>query len=243
MNRKLFLTALFFTFICLASTASADVSFTNHFDIHGNYINFTIIEKYTGLDSESFRNDLDLDEDGSVDSDELGAFKEVFLDSRADQFLEYIEIDGNSSSFRLVSVDMSFDGAEGDVNKDVLLVTTFVKYELGSDVSTGEHSIWILGHPMIENMMIILPEGMSLDSYTGLENVSQSTKSGRMVLEGSSGVRSFMVNETPTFEYAVLLEISREPFYKKTFFIPLLVLLEILLALLALYIIKKNKIK
>ncbi|WP_406657711.1 hypothetical protein V7O62_03900 [Methanolobus sp. ZRKC2] len=243
MNIKTVLAMVFLASICFASTALADVSFINHANIQRDSINLTITEKYTGLDSESFRNDLDLDESGFVDTSELDVFKEVFLDSRADQFLEYFEINGNKSSFRLTSVDMSFDGADGEVNEDALLVTTFVNYELGFDISTGKHDVWILGHPLIEGMTIILPQGMDLDSYAGLENVSQSTKSGRLVLEGSSSVRSFMINETPTFEYAVLIEISREPFYKKPFFLPLLFLVEILLALLALYIIKKNKIK
>ena len=66
MNIKTVLAIVFLTFICFASTALADVSFTNHADIQGDSIIFTITEKYTGLDSESFRNDLDLDESGFV---------------------------------------------------------------------------------------------------------------------------------------------------------------------------------
>jgi hypothetical protein len=127
-----------------------------------------------------------------------------------------------------------------------------ISYDFGQEspslLSSGDHNLWILGHPSIKYMKISFPENIELVSYAGLENVNQSTKNGLSILEGSSGIRSFMIDDKQTLEYAVFLEISKESFYDKKlynneFFLPLLVIIEIALALCAIYINNKNKIK
>ncbi|WP_406661264.1 hypothetical protein V7O66_01710 [Methanolobus sp. ZRKC3] len=243
MSTKIILLIMFFLVSWMTPTALADVSFTSSVDILEHSVNLTISEKYTVLDAESLRMDLDIDGSGLVDGNELEIFESNFIANRSDQFLGYLEIDGNASSTWLESVDISFQNAQGDVDEDELFVRTVVIYEFDQSLSSGEHDVLILGHPLIDHMQIILPEGMSPISFDGLDNSSLISENGRMVLEGASGVRSFMVGEKPTFEYAVFIEMYREPFYKKAFFLPLLILVEILLASLGLYIFKMNKIK
>lgn len=227
----------------MVSPAFAEVSFKNDIDILDNSVNLTIHEDYTGADARSLREELDLDGSGYVGADEVEEFRIGFLANRSLQFLGYLEIDGNETSIDIVSVDLQLEGAEGVVDNSSLYVTTSIGYGADTMLSSGNHTIWVIGHPLIENVRIYLPRGVDVMSYDGIGNASQATKNGRVVLEGSSDVRSFMIDDRPTFEYAMFIEFSKQPFYRKPFFLPLLVLVELALALFALYIIKKNKIK
>ena len=280
-------------FFMLASNTLADVSFTNDIELSDESINFMIVETYTGEDARSFKNDFDINDNGIVESPEINTFKSNFMDNRADQFLEYIILDGEYSSLNINSLTMEFDGIKGTIDNGDIFITTVVSYsfnESSSSVPTfsnnnnlwefwdssgdvgigqkatwgnvsydsrqnslnplsfGDHDLWILGHPSIKRIMISIPEDIELISHAGLENVNQSTKNGLLILEGSSGIRSFIVDDKQILEYAVFLEISKESFYDKKwyendFFLPFLVILELALALSAIYIIYKNKIK
>ncbi|MDW7733312.1 MAG: hypothetical protein SCH66_12910 [Methanolobus sp.] len=243
MEKRVIVILVLFFSMCVVSPAFAEVSFKNDIDILDKSVNLTIHEDYTGTDARSFREELDLDGSGSVEADEVEEFRTGFLANRSLQFLGYVEIDGNETSVDLVSVDLQMEGAEGVVDNSTLYVRTSIDYGVGTLLSSDNHTIWVIGHPLIESVRLSLPEGVDVMSYDGIENASQATVGGRVVLEGSSGVRSFMVEDRPTFEYAMFIEFSKEPFYRKSFFLPLLVLVELVLALSGLYIIKKNKIK
>jgi len=228
--------------------ASADVSFTNDIDISDKAINLIITENYTGEDAKVFKKDFDIDNNSVIVESEMDVFRSDFLDNRANQFLEYIILDDDHSLLTLESIEMEFENVEGELDNSNMSITTMVSYGFASSasnmsLSSGDRSIWILGHPSINNIKISLPQNIELESHAGIDNITQSANGGRIVLEGSSGIRSFMVDEKPTFEYAVFLETSEQSFYEKAYFIPLLVLVELLLALTGYYIINKNKIK
>jgi hypothetical protein len=92
-------------------------------------------------------------------------------------------------------------------------------------------------------MKFVLPKGMEVIFYDGLDEASRSSQDGRAVLEGISGIRSFVIEDKPAFEYAAHVTFQKDPFYKNSFFLPLLIVIEIILASIALYIIKMNKNK
>lgn len=280
MSKFIQLSMIFVIFLITILNASADVSFSNDIEISDESINLTITENYTGDDAEQFKNDFDINENGIVESSEISVFKSNFIANRADQFLEYVILDGEYSLLKIDSISMEFDGAAGNINDNELIIITAVSYGFNqsfSDVpqfygnfsklllvnvendmlsqslypsrlSSGDHNIWIIGHPSIRNIEISISDDIELVTYAGLENVTQRVGNGLNVLEGSSGIRSFMIDDRQILEYAVFLEISKESFYDKKLyenesFLPMLVILELLLALSVFYIIIKNKIK
>ncbi|WP_135389870.1 hypothetical protein [Methanolobus halotolerans] len=242
VQKNIFL-ILIVLFCCFAIPASAEVSFTNDIDLYGDSVTFTLIETYTDENARDFRDEMDIDGDGVVNASETGKFEEDYLSNGGVQFLEYIMLDNGSVQLTIDSIGIHFEGAEGQVNSSVLNVTTTVQYGLDSTISSGEHSIWVLGHPLINKIELVLPDGTELVSYDGLDNSSQSFKGGRVVLEGASGIRSFMNGDMPAFEYAVHVDIREKPFYKNKYFLPILIIIEIMLASIALYIIRMNKNK
>lgn len=228
---------------CLAPDASAGASFTNHMELSESSIIFKISEIYTDEDARAFREDLDEDNNGVIDASEVGEFRESYLSNGGAQFLEYVLVNNGSSQLLIDSIGMEFENAEGPVDTSVLNVTTTIRYSMDPMVSAEEYSIWVLGHPLIDKMEFVLPKDMELLSYDGLDNTSQSVDDGRVMLGGVSGIRSFMIEDRPAFEYAVLIKMQKEPFYKKSFVLPILIIIEIILASIALYIIKINKNK
>ncbi|GEM_PF-1300581 len=243
MSKRTIILLFILFFCCFAVEASADVSFINNIELHEKSITFTINETYSFEDAMSFRGDLDADDNGNVNASEVEVYRESYLLNHKAQFLEYVLIDNGSLPLEIDSTDLQFKGAEGLVDTSQLNVTTIVQYGANSTISEGNHSIWVLGHPLIESMRFVLPDGMELVSYDGLDNASQSVQDGRVVIEGVSGIRSFAINDTPAFEYAAYVTMQKKPFYKSSFFLPLVVIIEVLLASIALYIIKNNKIK
>ncbi|WMW23169.1 hypothetical protein RE476_04890 [Methanolobus mangrovi] len=243
MSKRTIILLFILFFCCFALKASADVSFTNNIEMHEESITFVIHETYTLDDALGFREDLDADNSGNVNASEVEVFKESYLSDRKAQFLEYVLIDNGSLPLNIDSADLQFEGADGMVDISQLNVTTIVQYGANSTISEGKHSVWVLGHPLIDNMRFVLPADMELVSYDGLDNASQSVQDGRVVLEGVSGIRSFMINDTPAFEYAAYVTIEEKSIYERSFFLPLLIIIEIILASIALYIIRMNKIK
>jgi Ca2+/Na+ antiporter len=242
MSKRTIVLLFILLFCCFAVKASADVSFINNIELHDKSITFTIHETYTFEDAVGFRADLDADDSGNVNASEVEVYRESYLLNHKAQFLEYVLIDNSSLPLEIDSTDLQFEGAEGLVDTSQLNVTTIVQYGANSTISEGNHSVWVLGHPLIDNMRFVLPAGMELVSYDGLDNASQSVQDGRVVLEGVSGIRSFMLEDKPAFEYAAYITMQKKSIYKNSFFLPLLIFIELILALAALYIYRINKI-
>jgi len=228
---------------CFATNASAGALFTNTIELLEDSIIFTVHEVYTDEDALTFKEDLDKDGSGSVDFSEIEAFRQRYLSNGGAQFLEYVLMNNGSLQLTIDSIDLQFKDAEGPVNNSSMTVTTMIQYSSEPIVSGEEYSLWVLGHPLIDNMRFVLPADMKLISYDGLDNSSKSVENGHVVLEGVSGIRSFMIDDRPAFEYAVLLKIQKKSFYEHRLFLPLLILVEVLLAATALYIIRHNKNK
>ena len=115
---------------------------------------------------------LDSDRSGDVNISEVEAFKESHLISKKIELGSYILIDEGDVPLGTISVEMEFENAQGDINiTSPINVTTFVEYKLLSPIPSGEHELWILGHPLIRNMKITLPDGMAVVSSDGLENI------------------------------------------------------------------------
>ena len=237
----LFLLLLFLISNCTA-IVSANAVYSNDIIVSDDNILFTIEETYTDVDVQDFRLMLDSDGSGDVNMSEVEMFKKSHLISKKIELGGYILIDEGDVPLNLMSVEMDFENAQGNVNvSSPINVTTFVEYKLLSSISSGEHELWILGHPLIQKMEIMLPEGVIVVSSDGLENMTSSSNDGRVVLEGESGIRSFMVENRTVFEYATTVDMYKKPFYAESYFLPLLVFIEMLLAAFAIYIIKGKK--
>ncbi|MDI3539864.1 MAG: hypothetical protein PWQ52_987 [Methanolobus sp.] len=228
---------------CFATNASAEVSFTNGIEMSDSSIMFTVREIYTAEDALAFREDLDGDDDLNVSSSEIEAFKERYLSNGGMQFLEYIVVDDGSTQLTISSIELDFENAEGVVDDSALHVTTRIVYLLKSTLSYGEHKIWVLGDYRIEEVRFILPAGVGLVSYDGLENATLSMQDNRVLLKGESGVTSYMIGDVQRIESASIIWIKEEPFYEHRLFLPLLIMVELMLGATALYMIKRNKNK
>lgn len=237
----LFLLLIFSISNCTA-IVSAGAVYSNDIIVSDDNILFTIEETYTDVDVQEFRQMLDLDRSGDVNISEVEAFKESHLISKKIELRSYISIDEGDVPLEMMSVVMEFENAQGDINiTSPINVTTFVEYKFLSPIPSGEHELWILGHPLIQNMKITLPEGVIVASSDGLDNMTTSTYDGKIVLEGESGIRTFMVENRTIFEYATTVDMYKKPFYAESYFLPLLVFIEMLLAVFAIYMIKGKK--
>jgi hypothetical protein len=107
---------------------------------------------------------------------------------------------------------MQVSGAEGNVNTSQIKVTTNIIYGAPESLKSGTHSIWVIGHPAIEKMSIYLPSEMLVTDIDGIDELQTSCDSGRQLIEGRSGIRSFIVDGRQTFEYAVMIETGKSKF-------------------------------
>ncbi|SFM34048.1 hypothetical protein [Methanolobus profundi] len=210
-TRSLFLVLICMQ-LCFVVTASGDAIFSNDIVISEDTVTFVIDETYSGVDSEEFRATLDLNADRSVNSSEVNNFASIFEDSGKYRYLGYIFIDDNEVVMSIDSFDIEFIGVEGNVNTSELSVSSSIVYDLDAPLSKGDHNVWILGHPSITSMQIRLPEGALLSSYDGIESSSVYSEDNRVVIEGASGIRSFISDGRPTYEYAVSIDFKTSSF-------------------------------
>lgn len=212
MSEKIILTLCIVVSLFFISNAAADASFTNDLNIQDTSIDFVINEFYTGVDADAFRNSLDIDENGEVSTLEVDMFVNEFATNNKGQYLEYIIIDDGDIPLSISSFNLEVMGAEGSVDGSEIRVQTNIRYNLSSSLATGKHSVWVLGHPSIERMSISISQGTQVLNVDGLDYLEQSKNDGRVLLEGRSGIRSYMAKERQTFEYAVLIDIYKSAF-------------------------------
>jgi hypothetical protein len=211
MSQKILLISLILVLSSI-SLSSADATFTNELQIHDTSIDFTINEMYTGVDAEAFRLGLDFDNNSIVSQKEVESFVDEFKRNSTGQYLGYVLIDDGNTVLSLDSFDMQVSGAEGNVNTSQIKVTTKIIYGAPESLKSDTHSIWVLGHPAIEKMSIYLPSEMVVTDIAGIDELQTSCDSGRQLIEGRSGIRSFIVDGRQTFEYAVMIETGKSRF-------------------------------
>ncbi|MDY0386248.1 MAG: hypothetical protein RBT65_03790 [Methanolobus sp.] len=212
MSEKIILTLCIVVSLFFISNAAAEASFTNDLNIQDASIDFVINEFYTGVDADAFRNSLDIDENGEVSTLEVDMFVNEFATNNNAQYLGYIIIDDGDIPLSISSFNLEVMGAEGSENSSEIHVQTNIRYNFSSSLATGKHSVWVLGHPSIERMSISIPQGTQILNVDGLDYLEQSRNNGRVLLEGRSGIRSFMAKERQTFEYAVLIDTYKSAF-------------------------------
>jgi hypothetical protein len=211
MSQKILLISLILVLSSI-SLSSADATFTNELQIHDTSIDFTINEMYTGVDAEAFRLGLDFDNNSIVSQKEVESFVDEFKRNSTGQYLGYVLIDDGNTVLSLDSFDMQVSGAEGNVNTSQIKVTTKIIYGAPESLKSDTHSIWVLGHPAIEKMSIYLPSEMLVTDIDGIDELQTSCDSGRQLIEGRSGIRSFIIDGRQTFEYAVMIETGKSKF-------------------------------
>jgi len=224
----------------MITCASANVSFSNDLDITDNAIHFVIVETYSGIDSMDFRQTLDIDNSQDVNNSEITRFKEAYINDHSIQFGGYILIDEGDMEIVINSIDVEFEGANGSISEEPLNVTTYIDYDLSTPFAAGDHTIWVLGHPLIRKMSLKLPQDFETVSMSGLDEVDMYVVDERVVVSGRSGIREFVVNDRTKFEYATFVIMHKDRFYEKAFFIPLLIIIELFLVLLIVYRKKKD---
>ncbi|WP_340817991.1 hypothetical protein [Methanolobus sp. WCC4] len=206
MSKRSFFLIVICLQLCFVLTASGEATFSNDVVISDDSVNFIILENYSGVDAEVLRSGLDVNGDGSVNSSEVDDFVDLFLDGRKYQYLGYILLDNDEMALSLGSFNMEFNDAEGNVNTSDMSVKVSVDYRMNNSLTKGDHNLWVLGHPSISDMKVTLPEGALLLSYDGIESPVIGSEGRKVVIEGSSGIRSFMVDDRLTYEYAVSID-------------------------------------
>lgn len=212
MSEKIILTLFIIISLSFIPNAAAQASFTNDLTIQDTSIDFIINEFYTGVDADVFRTDLDIDKNGEVSTLEVDMFVNEFATNNNGQYLEYIIIDDGDIPLSISSFNLEVMGAEGSMDSSEIRVQTNIRYNLSSSLARGKHSVWVLGHPSIERMSISIPQGTQILNVGGLDYLEQSRNNGRVLLEGRSGIRSYMAKGRQTFEYAVLIDTYRSSF-------------------------------
>ena len=212
----------------------AEAVYENDVQLEKDGLTLAIFETYNLSDAREFRLSLDADNDSQVTELEIASFKESYLESRSSQFMEYIKVDDGNVTLYMDSISLNLYNATGNVTQDPLYVNTTIKYGITPELGTGDHSVWIIGHPRIERMRISLPEGTILVSNDGLDNVT-IMEDDPVELEGRSGIRSFMVGNRSTFEYAATVEFRTPRFYEHGYVLPLLIGIELLLVMFVIY--------
>ncbi|MBC7086475.1 MAG: hypothetical protein H5T43_08995 [Methanomethylovorans sp.] len=226
----------------LVSHAMAEAIYENEIQLESNSLILSILETYNLSDAIEFRIALDADNNSIVTESEINSFKESYLALRSPQFMEYIKIDNDNVTLYMNSISMDIYNATGNVTQAPLYVNTTIHYGITPELGPGTHSLWILGHPLIERMHICLPKGAILLSNDGLDNAitMKSLRDDSVALEGRSGIRSFMIGNRSTFEYATTVEFHKPHFYERGYFLPLLLSMELFLVVLAFYMKRKH---
>ncbi|MGB3908817.1 MAG: hypothetical protein WBL02_10370 [Methanomethylovorans sp.] len=214
--------------LLLVSQAIAEAVYENDVHLEKDVLTLTILETYNLSDALEFRQSLDTDNDSLVTEPELTSFKRSYLASRSSQFMEYIMVDNGNVTLYMDSISFDLYNATGKVGQDPLYVNTTINYGIVPALGAGDHSLWVIGHPLIERMRISLPKGTILVSHDGLDNVT-IVEDGQVELEGRSGVRNFMAGNRSTFEYATIVDFRTPNFYEHGYVLPLLLGIELLL--------------
>ncbi|AGB49115.1 hypothetical protein Metho_0872 [Methanomethylovorans hollandica DSM 15978] len=235
MKGSIFLIAL----LLLVSHAMAEAVYENDVLLEKNSVSLTIFETYNLTDASEFRASLDSDNDSQVTEPEVSSFKGSYLASRSPQFMEYVKVDDGNVTLYMDSVTMNLYNATGKVTQDPLYVSTTINYGLTPQLGADDHFIWVMGHPLIERMRIQLPKGAVLVSSNGLENMT-TLETDPVLLEGKSGIRSFMADNRSTFEYATTVEFRDPYLYEHGYVLPFLLGVELLLIILVLHVRRKR---
>jgi len=229
----------FIALFLLVSQAMAAAVYENDVQLEKDRLKLVILETYNLTDASEFRASLDTNNDSKVTELELSSFKKSYLASRSPQFLDYAEVDQGNITLYLDSISLELYNATGDVTQAPLYVNTTINYGLTPALESNNHSLWVMGHPLIERMRIQLPQDTILVSNDGLENVT-TLNTDPLILEGKSGIRNFMVGNKSTFEYAANVEFRERKFYEHNYVLPLLLGVELLLVVFALYMRRKR---
>ena len=217
----------------------AEAVYENDVLLEKNSLSLTILETYNLNDASEFRASLDVDNDSQVTGPEVLSFKESYLASRTPQFMEYIIVNNGNVTLYMDSISMDLYNATGNITQDPLYVSTIINYGLTPELGAGDHSLWIIGHPLIERMRVQLPKGAVLVSSDGLDNMT-TLNTDPVILEGKSGIRNFMADNKSTFEYATTIEFHVPHLYEHGYVLPLLLGIELILIILVLYMRRKH---
>lgn len=227
---------VFFVFVLAmllpVQLASAGFYYQDDIDLSGELITATITDMYTGGHAYEYRMEMS-GMDGTVNESDY--IQDMNITKKAlDGFLaEYMKVDDTNPE--VLDFKVEAPDALGDVSNESFEVTRHIVYKLPESLGAGEHVIWIIGNPAIEKRRIVLPEGVTLESAEGLKEMQQTETDGRIVLSGISGTSKYLNGTIPTFEFATVVTFSKKPWYFNRLVIPILMLMEGLLAIAALY--------
>lgn len=232
---------VFFVFVLAmllpVQLASADFYYEDDIDIMDDELSITIIDTYTSRHAYAYRMEIS-GADGMVDEDDYTRYMD-FTGNSLDTFLkEYIVVNGNEPKLADIKVESS--NALGGVSNESLELTRHIVYELSDTLDGGEHVVKIIGNPDVRKRRIVLPEGATLESVDGLKEMQQTETDGRIVLTGASATSKYMNGTIQTFEYMTIVTFSKKPWYFNRFVIPILIFMEGLLAIVAVYSIKRK---
>ena len=230
---------VFFVFVLAmllpVQLASADFYYEDDIDIMDDQISITITDMYTSGHAYAYRMEIS-GADGMVDEDDYTQYMD-FTKNSLDTFLkEYMVVDGNEPKVADLNIESS--NALGEVSNESLEVTRHIVYELSDTLDGGEHVVRIIGNPDVRNRRIVLPEGVTLESAEGLKEIQQTEANGRIVLTGASTTSKYMNGTIQTFEYVTIVTFSKKPWYFNRLVIPILMFMEGLLAIAAIYSLK-----
>ena len=230
MTRFLHVLTLAMIAIILVSsgTALADVTYTDHIDIHANSIAVQITETYTG-------NDAAIVERNIAEAGDRSAYIREAENNILAWSGSYIIINDDPLQTETVHANVTVTNASG-----TFLINSTIKYAVTIALDSGSHSIWIQGHPGIVKRTIIIPDDINMDSIVGIKDSETVEEAGCTVITGVSDTRKFLSGGgNLTFEYATVVEVCKRPLYAQSWFLPLLVAAEIVLV--GLWFVRRKK--
>jgi hypothetical protein len=201
-----------------SGTALADVTYTDHIEIHANSIAVQITETYTGGDAAIVERNI-------AEADDRSAYIREAENNILAWSSSYIIVDDDPLQTETVHANVTVTNVSG-----TFLINSTLKYAVTTPLDSGSHSIWIQGHPGVVKRTIIIPDDINMESIVGIKDSETVEVDGCTVITGVSDTRKFMSDGgNLTFEYATVVEVCKMPMYAQSWFLPLLVAAEIVL--------------
>ncbi len=211
------LTLAMLAIILTSGIALADVTYTDHIEIHANSIVVQITETYTGSDAAIVERNI-------AEADDRSAYIREAENNILAWSSSYIIVDDDPLQTETVHANVTVTNVSG-----TFLINSTLKYAVTTPLDSGSHSIWIQGHPGVVKRTIIIPDDINMESIVGIKDSETVEVDGCTVITGVSDTRKFMSDGGITFEYATVVEVCKMPMYAQSWFMPLLVAAEIVL--------------
>jgi hypothetical protein len=160
-----------------SGTALADVTYTDHIEIHANSIAVQITETYTGGDAAIVERNI-------AEADDRSAYIREAENNILAWSSSYIIVDDDPLQTETVHANVTVTNVSG-----TFLINSTLKYAVTTPLDSGSHSIWIQGHPGVVKRTIIIPDDINMESIVGIKDSETVEVDGCTVITGVSDMQ------------------------------------------------------